>query len=262
MSEIIEFVSGHFNSIENSLGSKFSKPRTVKYYEIELFSDSYFYTNINKKKYLYNKGTIIISKPNDIRNSKLHFECQYIHIALNDGELKDFFDSVPNSVILSEIEKYQQIFNSLANLFVKKATKYQILSQMYTLIELLHSDIISEKELAKKRTENLLLFQSSLQYIEKHYKEDLSINKLAENVHLHPNYYIKVFKHTYGKTPMKYLQEIRIAHAKYALLNTNKSIGEIGLACGFNSQTYFTSVFTKECKLSPINFRNKFKRPL
>ena len=262
MNEIIEFSAGHFNSINKTPGKKFSNFRKVKFFEIELFTNDYFYTKINGEKYPYSKNTVIISKPNDIRNSKLHFECNYIHILFNDGELKKFFENSPTSITITDTKKYQIIFNKMSELFATNGTKFEVLAQMYSLISLLQSDISCVKLFSNKPRKSFNIFHSACHFIETNYQNNITLNDISKHVNLHPNYFIRLFKKAYGETPIIYLQKIRIAHAKYLLINSDNKIIDIAIECGFSSQTYFTYVFTKTCKISPIQYRDKFKKPL
>ncbi|MBQ9997873.1 MAG: helix-turn-helix transcriptional regulator, partial [Clostridia bacterium] len=65
-------------------------------------------------------------------------------------------------------------------------------------------------------------------------------------------------KHT-GKTPVKYLTELRVKKAKEYLLNTDLTIGEISEIVGFDNVYYFSNVFKNETAMSPLKFRNTNK---
>ena len=52
-----------------------------------------------------------------------------------------------------------------------------------------------------------------------------------------------LFRHQTGDTPIRYLNRIRVRHARELLQSTKKSITDIALECGFSSSQYFASVF-------------------
>ena len=80
---------------------------------------------------------------------------------------------------------------------------------------------------------------------------------IASYIGLSPVYFHRLFKTYYGITPNDYLLNIRIDKAKNMLLFDNKSIDEIAYECGFNSSTYFSTVFKKKINESPYRFRKK-----
>ena len=54
---------------------------------------------------------------------------------------------------------------------------------------------------------------------------------------------------------MKYVLELRLNKAKLLLRDTDKSIEQISVECGFSSANYFGLTFKKSIGLSPLNFR-------
>ena len=93
--------------------------------------------------------------------------------------------------------------------------------------------------------------------INENYRQELSLRVLADGVHLNPNYFHRLFTAACGITPLQYLTEVRISHAKYELLNTDRSVTEIAELCGFSTYNYFCAVFRKRCGMSPRDFRKK-----
>jgi two-component system response regulator YesN len=87
------------------------------------------------------------------------------------------------------------------------------------------------------------------------YKKNHSIDELADLASLSKHYFQNLFKKTYGITPIEYLTEIRIKHAKFMLKNYNYSCNEISDSIGFNSPLYFSKVFKKYTGLSPTQYR-------
>ena len=67
------------------------------------------------------------------------------------------------------------------------------------------------------------------------------------------------FKKHLGKTPIQFLQEVRMRESKTFLLNTNLLIYEIADKCGFEDAYYFSNSFKKWVGISPRSYRNKFK---
>lgn len=97
--------------------------------------------------------------------------------------------------------------------------------------------------------------RSITEYIEENYKNDITVNELAQKAHLHPNYFIKTFKKQFGVPPIQYINRLRLTKARYALTNTVGSIQEIAADCGFNGQSQFSKAFRQLFGLSPTEYR-------
>ena len=93
-------------------------------------------------------------------------------------------------------------------------------------------------------------------YIDKHFSEDITLDKIANKALVSKFHFIRLFKKYYGRTPNQYLQEVRIEKAK-KLLQKGSSLDEVCSAIGFNSKTSFISLFKKLTGLTPLAYRNK-----
>ena len=93
-------------------------------------------------------------------------------------------------------------------------------------------------------------------YIDKHFSEDLNLDRIAGKALVSKFHFIRVFKRYYGRTPNQYLQEMRIEMAKKGLLKGN-SIDEVCNAIGFKSKTSFITLFKKMTGLTPLAYQNK-----
>lgn len=95
-------------------------------------------------------------------------------------------------------------------------------------------------------------------YLERKYTKDISLNELAQMEGITPEHLCRVFKKTYGISPVSYLVRVRLFHVRRLLLSTDLSAEEIIAQCGFASTSYFYSVFKKNFKMSPGEFREHF----
>lgn len=96
------------------------------------------------------------------------------------------------------------------------------------------------------------------QYIDEHWDQNLSLQMLAQMVYLHPDYVSKLFKQDYGINITKYINSVRVEHAKDLLISTDKKSQEIALSVGFESAIYFGRVFKQETGHTPMEFRQLY----
>ena len=91
-------------------------------------------------------------------------------------------------------------------------------------------------------------------YIDKHFSENINLDKIASQALVSKFHFIRLFKKYYGRTPNQYLQEVRIGQAKKLLLQGN-TIDEVCAAIGFVSKTSFISLFKKKTGITPFFFQ-------
>lgn len=98
--------------------------------------------------------------------------------------------------------------------------------------------------------------QITVDYIEDHIGEDITINELAKLASLSSFYYQRLFSRLVKKSVNEYIKLRRIARASEALLDKNTRILDIALSFGFNSHETFTRAFKSAYGMTPENYRN------
>jgi len=93
------------------------------------------------------------------------------------------------------------------------------------------------------------------QWISEHYHEDLFMESVAEQVHLSPYYFSKMFKQHVGVTFIDYLTEIRIQKAKEWIDEGMLSLKEICYEVGYRDPNYFSRVFKKVVGITPTEYK-------
>lgn len=95
--------------------------------------------------------------------------------------------------------------------------------------------------------------------LEQNYNRTYSVDELADSVSLSKHYFQNLFKKTYGVSPIEYLTNVRIKHAKFMLSHYHYTSSEIAYNTGFNSPYYFSRVFKLHTGLSPREYRAQKK---
>lgn len=107
---------------------------------------------------------------------------------------------------------------------------------------------------SKKQTGSRTL-RLAKKYIEEHYHENISLNTVADYVHLNASYFSVVFKKEAGCTFSEYLTDYRIEKAKSLLKNSNDSISAICVRVGYADVKYFSRIFEKKVGVKPSAYR-------
>lgn len=100
-----------------------------------------------------------------------------------------------------------------------------------------------------------------MDYVYYHLHEKLTIQRLAEYVHLNPNYLSGLFKKETGQTVSEYITGKRMEAAKNMLLYSEASCADIASTLAFNSQSYFIKVFRQTFGMTPAAFRRRYYHP-
>jgi AraC-like DNA-binding protein/mannose-6-phosphate isomerase-like protein (cupin superfamily) len=102
---------------------------------------------------------------------------------------------------------------------------------------------------------NIEVLQIALRYIQQHFKEDISIDVLAEMCNMSYSYFSRQFSKIIGKTFKEYLNFIRINEAEKLLLTSNINITDIAMETGFSNTSYFIKQFKLLKGISPKQYR-------
>lgn len=99
------------------------------------------------------------------------------------------------------------------------------------------------------------VIQKANAYIEENYSRDISLNEIAEYVHLSPSYFSRLYKQVTKGNLVDFINSVRIFHAKRLLVNSSHDIDDIAFAVGFNTHNYFTTVFRRFEGITPSEYR-------
>ena len=122
-------------------------------------------------------------------------------------------------------------------------------SKNYEILDISNYNIngINENERIRK----------AFNFIKDNYKKEVSLEKVAKEVHMTVPSFCRYFKSQTNKTFIQFLIEYRINNALKLLTQSDKDIKNISYECGFNNYSHFNRSFKKINLISPSDYRKK-----
>jgi AraC-like DNA-binding protein/mannose-6-phosphate isomerase-like protein (cupin superfamily) len=211
-----------------------------------------------KKPYEVKEGDLLI-----INSGELHMAyCKGSFDAIvMIFEMKDFSEEVAvhNVIFQSLISGNDKIREWLTIIYkeeIEKENGYKmaIRGKLYELITYLLRNYVmytltpSQNE---KRIKHLNQINVVLKYIQEHYVDIITNAQMADIIHLSEGRFIHLFKETMGKSPINYINEVRLDKAHSLLLKGELTVMEVAEVTGFQDYNNFGRLFKNHYGFSP-----------
>lgn len=173
--------------------------------------------------------------------------------AINPDQLK----------LIPEFRTRDPQIEAIAMLLFSELKQNNVGSRLYTdsLANVLAVHLLRQYAVSKSRlgiyqgglTERQLL--QVLDYINQHLNQEIKLADLATLLGMSQYHFSHLFKQSIGMAPYQYLIQQRIERAKQLLKQTDRSIIDIALECGFNSHSHLTKQFRQLTGITPKAYR-------
>ncbi len=134
-----------------------------------------------------------------------------------------------------------------------------ILSSLEILAWLLKKYISEETDIPYTLMQNKfnrnLYIMNALSYIEENFSQKITANDVAKNCHVSLSHLQHLFSKILGHGIAEEIRYFRLKYAEELLCTTNHSVRYIAISSGFPSADYFSTIFKKHFKLSPLKYR-------
>ena len=94
-----------------------------------------------------------------------------------------------------------------------------------------------------------------LNYIDTHYREEISLDDLSRTINLNRYYFCRLFKRATNSTFTEYLNFVRVCKAEKRIISGSENISEISMDVGFSSVSYFNRIFKKYKGCTPSSYK-------
>lgn len=143
----------------------------------------------------------------------------------------------------------------LSDFYIQKSDECHDIAKMIEYrnraVEELSSRVMKRKQ--NRSTSNYV--EQCKDYIEKHYREKIYQDDIAEMLGISTSYLSKLFHRETGICLQDFVVQKRVEHAANLLVFSNESLAKIAEYVNFPSQSYFGKVFKEQKKMSPRQYR-------
>jgi len=205
-------------------------------------------------------GDLVVMTPGSVHSVKCkNHKATYIYAIIDNDFLKSM-DFYTNRVVIRRrvvCEEIQNLFGNIINELEDKIeySKASIQVSIMSVLLILFRKFSQELYQERIDTPKLQLVKKVTKYIREHYKEDLSLEKIATSCGYTKFYVSRAFKEVSGTTVSTYLNTIRVYASTIPLINGNMSINDISAEFGFSDPSYFGKVFKKLVGFTPLEYR-------
>lgn len=249
------------------------KPHWHNEIEIIRVNSGVFNLNLNGITYSLTNGDIIFVECGTLHSGdpeNCFYECVVFDLNMLRRQ-KDKVSSYISPFIDGRLginciipDKSSSVYLAVSNLFsvTKKADEFYEL-ETYCIIFRLFSELYKTNIVAPMNKNPQTLKKNHtvinlLNWIEDNYTENITLKKLSEISNLNEKYICRIFKEYTSKTPINYINEIRIEAACHEMTANHKSITESAIMCGFNDLSYFSKIFKRYKNISPQKYRKQY----
>lgn len=261
MTKVKESLRIHYCGQEECVSGHSFGPATRSHYLMHFIIKGMGCYQVGDCTYNVKEGQAFLIRPKELTYYKAdrNNPWEYIWIAFDglEGErlLEDYgllahnyLCSFKNNGLWKEyLYKFMESYiNSYRN---KVHSKDELIGWFY----LLFSNISKDKY--EPPVSDMNYYKRAERYIGHNYGYSIQINDIAKFVGIDRTYLYKIFRKYNGMSPKKYLTTYRINAAKDMLMNTEYSVTEIALSCGFHDTSMLCKTFLKEIGKSPMQYR-------
>lgn len=218
--------------------------------------------SLRGQQYMMHEDDILVINPFELHNAELLGFSSYLSFCipraiLLQGKPLQFscFSFLCSSRQHAELNAIRQELAEIFQLYLEEsdAENLKLLSHLYELIHLLKTHFSTEAAVLPTLDQPRL--SGIITYLNEHYTEEITLQALAKQEFLSPNYLSQLFRDKLHTTFTDCLGDIRLSHAFFDLCNTEKSITEIALENGFSRVDTFIDRFRKKYDVTPGKFR-------
>lgn len=145
----------------------------------------------------------------------------------------------------------------LSDVFIRKIDHIHKINDLQQLeYEMVHTFIQTIRDYRRNPYQNEIV-DRAVYYIHDNILQPFTLNEIAEETNVSPNYLSTLFHQVVGIPLRRYINRKKIAESKYFLKHTDSSLLDIALLFGFCNQSYYTSLFKRFNGITPRQYKEE-----
>lgn len=238
-----------------------------------LFSgDKYYF--IKDKTYHAKRGSLVMIKPYEIHHTSnfsnepyermlITFKKHFLDELSGAFQKTEFFKCFDENIHIIEFSGSEQAFVESALYSMLREAKNEgyeseclikmTLAQLLLLTVKHSGNENAQQEGYRDAVHKTVSLAAA--YINNNYREDITLDSLAERFFISPCYLSRTFKRVTGSSFVEYVNGVRIKEAQRLLLKSDMRVSKIAYTVGFKSTTHFGRAFKSVVGKSPLSYR-------
>lgn len=229
---------------------------------------------VEERKYVLNQGDIIFIEPEKIHTVgpfilPLEYDAAVFSPSALSLNSEHFFgrdiimpiingDSEFSGIIDGSFNDYDKLKAYAETVFNKDSSKAAVFASLVGIISNLYDNGYIKKssgQISKYSAD----IKKCLKYINNNYSRKIRLSELSDLIHVSENYFCGYFKKFTGITPFEQINETRVKKAAALLTDSDLTVSEVAVKCGFENLSYFTRKFKSIVGCTPIDYRKAKK---
>lgn len=233
-------------------------------YELYFLEEGYHNILINNSIFDVTIYDVALCKPNIFHKSLhnqgcartcIYFTERFLHLHFTELSIKALLSCFEKEIISLNKEVFPKIKKIMLLLEKEKITdsNNRIFIYLADILNILNDNKMSQR--VEPIPSPYTNFVPILSYINENYNKINNIEEISDKFYISKFYLCHIFKEATGLTLIQYLNKIKIQNACNMLIDTDLSVLDISIACGFNSSMYFCKTFKQALSVTPSEFR-------
>lgn len=260
LSPVIEFYIHHDDL------AVFVKPVTnVSQWTLMVIKSGTFSYEFDDKKGTASDGDLFFGPPDTELKREIITPMTFEYMRLDwyypDGTNANKNSSIPiGKINISNIQRvfsnvsYMQVLSSKNDRFSRHWMNHIVQEIWYMYC----ADVLEMNMMFDMTSEDALM-NHAVEIIKRHACEKINFKELAHEIGLSPVQFTRRFKAAFRIKPLEYLTSLRIQRVQRLLIETDYTLSEIAQRSGYQNEFYLSNVFTRIMKITPSEYRRKYK---
>lgn len=146
----------------------------------------------------------------------------------------------------------------ISDTYIQQCDNKQTIAELISIRNRAVGELVENVRQNQKIQTQSSYIKASTTYIDRHYREKIYLEDVADFIGLSPTYFSKLFKKEVGMTFQTYVTQVRLEYAANLLRYSNESISTISEYVNFPSQSYFGRYFKQHYHMTPKEYRDLY----